>query len=81
MGGQGRAAVGDGQMEPPRMPGVMSSAGKELAEPLTEKTVSGFSWGFFVCFFLFLLGTRRPGCKTVCEHRSSPVPGAGASRS
>ena len=46
-GGQGGAAVDDGQMEPLRMPGVMSSAGKELAELLTEMTVSRFSWVFF----------------------------------
>lgn len=46
--------VGDRQMEPPWMPGVMSLAGNELAEPLIKKTISRFSccvFGFGLVFF------------------------------
>lgn len=46
--------MGDRQMEPPWMPGVMSLAGSELAEPLVKKTISRFSccvFGFGLVFF------------------------------
>lgn len=58
------------------MPGVMSSAGKELAEPLTKKIVSRFSCFVWVFFWFspspslsWVLG--RPGIK-LCVNAIAP---------
>lgn len=68
-GSQAGAVVGDRQMEPPWMPGVMSLAGSELAEPLLKKTISRFPccvFSFGLVFFPFRV-LSSPGCKAVCQ--------------